>query len=181
MAIGSLARLSGINYILDSKLSGPFLNAEGKPVPEPTVTINSTDLTYKKALEKTLKEHDLYLVEDPATSIAVIGWTNRIANQVDGNLLDSDTNQPVTVRFQDVPLDEALNNLIQRAHIHAALDPKVSAYVDPTNHKFHTPPAISVHWENVTARQALIALCENYNLTLVKDSMTGGVRIKPKD
>jgi len=76
------------------------------------------------------------------------------------------------------------NDLIERDHINLILDPKVSSYVDsndPTDHKFHNAPSVSIHWNNVTPKQAIVALCENYDLVIVKDSTTGVIRIKPKD
>ncbi|HEX5399025.1 MAG TPA: hypothetical protein VFY06_08260 [Verrucomicrobiae bacterium] len=179
-AINTLARLCGLNYILDSKLSGSFLDADGKPVPEPMVSISSTDLTAKEALTKLLKEHGLRLIDNPDTSITVIGYPNRIVNPVDASLLGGDTNQLGRIVFHDVPLDEALKNLVQKAHINATLDSTLPSHSDPAG-KFHPAPSVSVHWENVTARQAIIALCENYHLAIVKDSTTGTICIKPRD
>ena len=83
--------------------------------------------------------------------------------------------------FQDVPLDIALNTLIRLVDIVVTLDPKVSDYVDPISNELHTQPTVTLHWQNVTARQAIIALCENYDLVIVKDAATGAVRIKPKE
>ena len=117
-----------------------------------------------------LKEQGLFLVEDPVTSIARIGWTNRITNPVDAKLLGSDTNQTMPIAFQDVPLDEALNTLIRLADIVVTLDPKVSDYVDPVSHMIHSQPTVSARWAHVTARQGIIALCENYDLVIVKDA-----------
>ncbi len=38
----------------------------------------------------------------------------------------------------------------------------------------------SIHWENLTAKQALIAICQNFDLDIVKDDTTGDIEIKPK-
>ena len=176
--VETLARLGGINYLLDPKL---FVAADGSPVPEPTITTNWTHITAKQGLSEVLKEQGLFLVEDPVTSIARIGWTNRITNPVDAKLLGSDTNQTMPIAFQDVPLDEALNTLIRLADIVVTLDPKVSDYVDPVSHMIHSQPTVSARWAHVTARQGIIALCENYDLVIVKDAATGAVRIKLKE
>jgi hypothetical protein len=97
-------------------------------------------------------------------------------------LLGSDTNDvPITIQFMDMPLDKVLKNMIKQGHINAVLDPKVSDYVDPTDHTVHNAPLVSLHWENITIRQAIVALCKYYDLVIVKDSATSGARIKPKD
>jgi hypothetical protein len=86
--------------------------------------------------------------------------SNLVANIIDANLLGSDTNDvPITIQFMDMPLDK----------------------VDPTDHTVHNAPLVSLHWENITIRQAIVALCKNYDLVIVKDSATSGARIKPKD
>ena len=178
-AVETLARLEGINFLLDPKL---YVRADGSPVPEPIITTtNWTPMTAKQGLAKVLKEQGLFLVEDPVTSIARVGWTNRITNPVDAKLLGTDTNQVWPIVFQDVPLDEALNTLIRLADIVVTLDPKLSDYVDPVSHMIHSQPTISARWVNVTARQAIIALCENYDLVIVKDATTGAIRIKLKE
>ena len=177
IAIASLARLEGINYLLDPKL---YVRADGSPVPEPIITTtNWTPMTAKQGLAKVLKEQGLFLVEDPVTSIAEISRTNRITNPVDAKLLGGDTNQTVPIRFQDVPIDTALDTLIRLGHLDLTLDPNVA--FDPISHMIHPQPTVSIYWVNVTARQAIIALCENYDLVIVKDAATGAVRIKLKE
>jgi hypothetical protein len=179
-AVKIFARQSGINFIIDPKL---FSNGE------PKVTIIWTNMTAMEALTGLLKEKGLVLIEDKFTTITRITNTNQVANVVDASLLGSDPNNAasppngsnLTVRFDETPLDVALKNLIEHDHINVILDPKISGYVDPADNKFHTPPTVSIRWENITPRQAIVALCENYDLVIVKDSTTGVIRIKPKD
>jgi hypothetical protein len=108
--------------------------------------------------------------------------SNLVANAVDANLLGSDTNDAaITIQFMDVPLDSVLKSLIKQGHINAVLDPKVSDYIDPTDHTVHKAPLVSFHWENITIRKTILALCKYYDLVIVKDSATGAALIKPKD
>jgi hypothetical protein len=180
--IENLAVQAGINFIIDPKL---FASPSGGGITEPQLTFAWTNISPNNALLRVLKENDLVLIEDKFTTIARITGTNQVANIVDASLLDNDTNDLVpTVRFQDVPLDMAFNYFVKQGRINVILDPKVSSYVDPndpTDHKFHNAPSVSIHWNNVTPRQAIVALCENYDLVIVKDSTTGVIRIKPKD
>lgn len=192
VAIESLTRQSGFNYIMDPKLFTPSNDSNGNAVSEPTVTYSWTNVTAEFAISQMLNEHHLVMVEDKSTTVTQITSTNHFSNVVDANLIGSDTKnaEPLTnslipiIRFLDVPLDEVLENLIERGHINVVLDPKVSDYVDsndPTINKFHHAPMVSLRWQNITAKQAIVALCENYDLVIVKDSATGVVSIKPKE
>ncbi len=180
-AIENLARQSGMNFQIAPNLFVSPNNSNGNGISEPVVDIDWTNITPKDALSRLLKEHGLFMIEDKSTGIAQITSTNQVANVVDANLLGSNTNNLVSeIRFQDVPLDIALDYLVKN-HFNIVLDPKLSGYVDPADNKFHSEPSVSIRWENVTPRQAIVALCENYDLVIVKDSTTGVVRIKPKD
>jgi hypothetical protein len=180
--IENLARQADMNFQIAPNLFASPNNSNGNGIPEPMLTFLWTNITPKDALSRVLKENGLVLIEDKSTGIAQITSTNKVANVVDASLLDSDTNDLVSVvRFQDVPLDIALDNLIKKDHINIVLDPKLSGYVDPADSKFHNTPSISIRWENVTPRQAIIALCENYDLVIVKDSAAGVISIKLKD
>jgi hypothetical protein len=100
---------------------------------------------------------------------------------VDASLLGSDTNIIPAIRLQNVPITSALENLARQAGINYALDPKISYGLPDENGQIRHEPILSFRWENVTAKQAFIAVCENYYLVIVKDSYTGVVRIKPKE
>jgi hypothetical protein len=185
MAIESLARNAGIKYLIDPKLFPQSYDSKGYGITEPTVTFTWTNMSPKDALLRLLKEHDLILVEDEFTTIARITGTNQVANVVDSSLLDSATSLtneiiPV-VQFRDTPLNIAITDLIKQTRINVALDPKVSGEPSPPDYKLVPVPTLSVRWEKITARQAIVALCENYGLVIVKDSATGVIRIKPKD
>lgn len=179
-AIKTFARQGGINFIIDPKL---FMSPGGS-ISEPTVTISWTNVSASEGLARLLKENNLVMSQDKFTTVTLITDTNHVPNVVDASLLGSESTNGVSMfHFQDVPLPVALKTLIESAHINAVLDPKVSDYIDPndpTMNKFHNAPMVSLRWEQLTARQAIVALCETYNLTIVKDP-TGEVRIKPKN
>ena len=65
------------------------------------------------------------------------------------------------VQLENVRLADALRQMARKARLNVILDPRLS-----------TPPfneiTISIRWENVTAREALMALLENYDLRLVE-------------
>jgi hypothetical protein len=65
------------------------------------------------------------------------------------------------IEFENVPLPEVIRNLARQARLNILLDPKVTA-----------PPfsgqMVSVRWQGVTAKEALLAVLENYGLVLVE-------------
>lgn len=65
------------------------------------------------------------------------------------------------IEMENVRLPDALLQMARKARLNVILDPRLS-----------TPPfnemTVSIRWENVTAREALMALLENYDLVLVE-------------
>jgi hypothetical protein len=173
-AIASLARLTGRNFILDPKLSASF-DAEGKVSQRPTVTLHLENTTAGQALGQILKNHGLILIEDPVTTVARITFTNEpVMKTTDANFLAGDTNPPVPMLvFQDVPLCVALDEIARSGKIKVVIDSKLSDSYHTADGKFIIPPSVSVRWKNLTARQALLALCLNYDLAIIKDERTG--------
>src|SRR6516225_629386 len=76
-AIRNLLRQTDRNYILDPALSGPWVGPDGKPGPEPSITERWKNVTAEEVLGRLLKEHGLVMVDNPATSIARIVFTNQ--------------------------------------------------------------------------------------------------------
>ena len=92
----------------------------------------------------------------------------------------AETNAPANVlpiQFQDVPITTAIENLARLANINYLLDPKIGYGQPDQNGQIKPEPTISVRWENVSARQALLAVLDNYNLQLNEDTKTKIARI----
>lgn len=62
--------------------------------------------------------------------------------------------------MENVPLTDALRKIAGWARLNIVIDPRLSA-----------PPfdriTVSIRWQNVTAREALTALLDNYGLVLL--------------
>jgi len=181
MAIANLARQASLNYILDPKLTDPPHGPDGKYVPPPSVSVWWENLTAKAALARLLGEHGLQAIESPVSSVTRITFTNQVANTVDKAWVAADTNAAIPlIQMQDMPLDKALPHLAKAAQLNVVLDPSLSnpslvAGKQPTR-----TPMVFVRWEKLTARQAIAALCENYDLLLAVNPTTGEIRISPK-
>lgn len=70
--IDNLARHAGINYIMDYKVPYGQIGPDGKPIPQPLLTVRWENVTAEQALMAILNNYDLQLVYDPKTKIARI-------------------------------------------------------------------------------------------------------------
>jgi type II secretory pathway component GspD/PulD (secretin) len=71
-AIQNLARMAGLNYMLDPKIGFGQVGPDGKLVAEPTVSIRWENVTAEQALYALLNNYNLQLVEDVKSKIARI-------------------------------------------------------------------------------------------------------------
>src|SRR5947207_3311442 len=73
-AIRNLARMAGLNYMLDPQIGfgQPDPAHPGQLLPEPTVSIRWENVTAEQALFALLNNYDLQLVEDPKSKIVRI-------------------------------------------------------------------------------------------------------------
>ena len=65
------------------------------------------------------------------------------------------------IEMQAVRLPEAIRQLATKGRLNVILDPRLTA--PPFNDM-----TVSVRWENVTAKEALAALLDNYDLVMVE-------------
>lgn len=79
------------------------------------------------------------------------------------------------IKFQDVPLLTGVENLARQGQLSYRLDPKVN-FSKPGQHE----PSVTLRWEDMTAKQALLALLNSYDLQWIDDPETGGGLIKTK-
>src|ERR1039458_8606234 len=71
-AIRNLARQAGLNYLLDPSIGFGQVGTDGKPTPQPSVSIRWENITAEQALNALLNNYTLQLVEDPKSKIARI-------------------------------------------------------------------------------------------------------------
>jgi type IV pilus assembly protein PilQ len=74
--------------------------------------------------------------------------------------------------IDEVPLADAIRNLARQSNLNFQFDPKITS---------SNQPNVSIRFENVTAQEALLAVLENHNLTLVKEPKQKIARITFKD
>ena len=182
-ATENLARYADINHLFDPRLLKwwAFRDSDGNATHEPIVTFRSMNLNARQALIQILKDHNLVLAEDPVTSIARITYINQVVNPIDVSLLGNDTNIISIVQFQDVPLTSGLQSLARQANFNYMLDPRMDYGLPDRNGQIRAEPILFLRWESLTAKQAFVAICENYDLVFEKDPASKVVLIRAKD
>lgn len=94
----------------------------------------------------------------PVIALAIIAVSLSAANGAEASTREDVI--PV-IEMREVPLPDAVRQVARMARLNVILDPRLSQ-----------PPfsemTVSVHWEKVSARAALIALLDNYELTLIE-------------
>lgn len=179
-AIETLCRQAGFNYILDPRV--PWQAQSGAPASAgmSRVSLRWENTTAKEALARLLKEQNLLMVENPATTVRRIMLTNTAVSTWDAAWIKGDTNGPILrVHMEDALLDIAITELASKAQLTVVLDPILSSRGPWLGGKIVPPTVVSFRWEKISARQALAALCENYDLVMVEDAKTGMMKIKP--
>ena len=69
-AIKNLARQAGLNYMLDPKVAFGQTGPDGKPGPQPMVSLRWESVTAQQALGALLNNYNLQITEDPKSKIA---------------------------------------------------------------------------------------------------------------
>jgi len=179
ISIQQLAKAAGINCILRPDLV--FIIKGKWAVRDPEVTLHWENLTGRESFDRLLKMYDLIAVENPDTSIFVITREGQRLHAVDTTLLGPDTNGIQSlIKFDEVPLDIVLKDLARKAGLNLTVQVGPSA-----SHSswFESPPPtcpkVSVCWTNVTAPQAIAALCENNDLVIRKSPTNVIIQITP--
>jgi hypothetical protein len=97
------------------------------------------------------------------------------ADSPDARALDDAAKEPIIplIVLDEVPLSDAIRNLARSANLDCTFDPKI--WTDGVNRQ----PSVSIRWENITARRALTAVLNNYNLLLRIEPGTGRAQIIP--
>ncbi|HEY0548021.1 MAG TPA: hypothetical protein VGF13_00385 [Verrucomicrobiae bacterium] len=173
-AIRNLARQSGFNYILDPRLPGSDFSP-GRTAPNPPVSGSWTNVSAPAALHALLKEHKLVMVTNPATSVTRIAPANQNVKPVSASQVGTNAGAVIPLMVMDIiPLTDTLTTLGIEAGLKISLDPALSAPGSAAH------GMVSIRWERITARQALAALLDNFNLVMTEDAATFTAKISTR-
>ena len=157
VAIENLARTADINFTVDSKVT------EQSSTP---VTVRWENMTARGALDRLLKERGLFLVENPQTSVFKITVTNSSPRVFEKELLESSKDVIPLISLMDTPLKVALADLGTKAGLKLEVDTAFKEQI-----------FVSLRFSNLTAAQAVAAICDQYNLQLAKSEKADSWRI----
>ena len=85
------------------------------------------------------------------------------------------------IMMDEVPLLDAIRNLVRQAGFNYMIDPNVAYGAAGPNGTRQPQPMVSLRWEEISAMQALRALLQNHNLLWIPDPKSGIGRIVSKD
>jgi len=174
-AIRNLAREMELNIIIDPAVPGANFGG-GRRLREPIIRARCPNMSAEQELRALLREHQLILVTNPVTTVARVAPGSRAVKPVPANTVGVETNEVVPlIVIDDVPLVDAIRNLARQAALEVRFDQKVMRALECDSE-------VSIRWENLTARQALAALIDNYGLVMVEErtSASAEVRFKGK-
>lgn len=160
--IKNLGRASGINFIIDPRVAGATFGA-GHNLASPIVSARYTNFSASAALVDVLKQNNLVMVTNLATTVSRIAPANAGVKPVEASEVARSTNGPVPlIVIDDVTFIDTVNNMARQEGLEVTFDPRV---LDP---KFKDQGTISVRWQDLTVRQALAALLDNCDLKMVE-------------
>jgi hypothetical protein len=163
-AIENLALQAEINSTIDPKITDKVWTP---------VTLRWENVTASEALARLLKERGLFRVENPQTGVIKITTTNSPPRTFDKELFSSLKEVIPMIRMMDVPLNMAFKDLGTKANLKLELDTELS---DPSK-PFKEQTSVSVKFRNLTAGQALAAICDQYDLQIAKSENAGVWRV----
>ncbi len=173
-AIRNLARQSNLNYILDPHVPGSEFGP-GRSAPKIVVTENWTNVTAQAALSGLLKEHGLTMVLTPATTVMRVAPASLGVKPVPASQVGTNATGVIPLLVLDsILLTDAVSHLARAAGLAVSLDPDWPAAA------IAEQGTISIRWERITARQALAALLDNYDLAMIEDPAASAARITQK-
>lgn len=174
-AIRNLAREMELNIIIDPAVPGAGFGG-GRRLREPIIRARCPNMSAEQELRALLREHQLILVTNPVTTVARVAPGSRAVKPMPANAAGVETNEVIPlIVIDDVPLEHAIRNLGRQAGLEVRFDQKVMRALEGDS-------GISVRWENLTVRQALAAVIDNYGLVMVEErtSASAEVRFKVK-
>jgi hypothetical protein len=92
----------------------------------------------------------------------------------------AEANIPI-IMMDGVPITCAIDNLARQFRLEYSIDPTLEYGQRGQGGQFKPEPILSVRWRNITAREALLTLLNQYDLQMVEDAGSGRARITKKD
>jgi len=158
-----LRHAGGLNFIVDPRVPGSSIGP-GSRRRMPGVNYRQKNVTLDQALQDILKKNKLVIITNPATRIARLAPVGVGVKPVTDVGAGSDTNVQPEICLTG-RLDSAIRRVAEQAQLSVGFDPSIFTHRDLQGD-------IAYCWTGVTARQALVALIDNYGLVMTEDPDT---------
>lgn len=166
-AIGNLASQAELNIFVDPQVSG-----SGQAASEPKVSVQWTNVTAAHGFQRLLTENRLVAITNRATSVMRIVPATVAATPFPTNSLGVDSGRAIPrIGVEFMPLAEAFTRLGEAAQVTLNIDPAARAMMEKQG-------PVSFGWRNITPKQALTALADNFGLVLTKDGGESAFRVQ---
>ena len=193
-AITNLAQQAGVEFQV-----APELLTNGVPVPalrEPVGMVQYEDVTYRTALDRLLAEKNLVLGRRAGTETLLLGTPESELTPITpegGDLaaMDPDSVPDLEAFFdpnKEVPLITAIQMLGRLAEMNLMIDPRLkTGGIRQVGTNLVELPAVATNsvslstYGNVSPRQTLEALLNNYGLVLIHDPATDFSQVTFRD
>jgi hypothetical protein len=173
--IKNLARQAGLNYILDPRVAGSPVGP-GSKLTQPSVKVRWENRSAEAALGAVLKEHKLAVITNAATTVARIAPVEAAVKPVPTERIGTNAMPSIPLlNLADISLQTAIESLAQATGLKVSFDP---GFLKSDYAQAHW--ALSTRWTDITPRQALIALVDNFDLEMTEDAASSSVRISIK-
>jgi hypothetical protein len=180
-AVKNLARQDGINFIFDPAVLDSFEGPDGRSTREPQINASWTNVTAAQALKDVLRAYGLSMVTNPVTTVARISFPQQKVMPVSADQLGTDTTAVIPlISIEEVPLIDGIKNLAHEAKISYILDPTINSPSAQWEHRALLRRLVNLRWLNITSKQALVALLDDYGLMMVQDPGDIAARIVVK-
>jgi len=165
-AIKTLAQQAKVNIIID-----PHITGFGTIGSSPYVTASWTNLTAETVLNRLIRVYKLTMVTNPVTTVTRVAPANLGVKPVPASQVGAETGTVIPlITMSYVPLTDAISNLGKQSGLNITFDPRMT---DPEVDR----GTVSFRWTNITGRQALAAVLDNYGLTMTEDAATATARV----
>lgn len=167
------------NFFKAPKMTAWFVKHGGQGTNELTMQLqlNSTPLTIAE-----------FMVVPPASTSNLTSEAADIVLRYSafGPAVFEESDSPASAQinsfeFADVPVTDAIKALARQAGINYSLDQAIRYHQPGENGQIQPEPVVSVRWENIAARPALLALLNQYGLQIVGADKINGTLITTKD
>jgi hypothetical protein len=168
-AVANLAERGSLgNFIFDPRVTASFANSQNEFAREPMVTGRWEDQKAEQVLAAIMRKARLKVVTNTAGTVKRIVFESEKSLPVSTGLPTAASDEVIPlIVMSEVRLEDGILKLAEQAKLDVAFEEDLKPPHAWRAGKGILDSSVSLRWHNLTARQALDALLENYGLVWV--------------